>query len=207
MGQCMSRIDDMQILAKELLSPRFEARLKVFQKDSTEYATMKREYRKAVLEIVQRTLLSQQTGKFGVAKYLSIFYLRSSIITETYDFAISLTNERYCLDSLGEFIFWCPKQIFENIAEDIQLFEKAARKHWVRIHPYEVAEIKRLYVKDHYQLAAFFFGEETVSATLAAGIEQLKREHELKFLYGGYMDQTIQFASLQKGQEHEILFT
>lgn len=198
MGKYMSRIDDMRTFAKELLSPRFETRLKVFQKDSIEYTDMTREYRKAMSEIVQHALLSQQSGKFGIAKYLSIFYLRSSVITGSYEFAISITNERYCLDPFGQFIFWCPKQIFANIAEDIDFFEKAARKQWVRIRPYEIEEIKRLYVNDYYRLAAFFFGEETMSAALVAGIEQLKREHELKFLYGGYMDQTIQFASLQK---------
>lgn len=56
-----------------------------------------------------------------------------------------------------------------------------------------------------YQLAGFFFGEESLDAAVLGGIARLDCCDEVRFSFGGYMDQTIQFALFRKGDEHEIL--
>ena len=84
-------------------------------------------------------------------------------------------------------------------------FEKDARQMWIRIRPYELEEIRRAYINNLYQLAGFFFGEESLDAAVLGGIARLDCCDEVRFSFGGYMDQTIQFALFRKGDEHEIL--
>ena len=75
----------------------------------------------------------------------------------------------------------------------------------IRIRPYELEEIRRAYINNLYQLAGFFFGEESLDAAVLGGIARLDCCDEVRFSFGGYMDQTIQFALFRKGDEHEIL--
>lgn len=131
--------------------------------------------------------------------------LQSSAVTQSYDFALSLTNERYCLDQNGLLCFWCPQRLFQAVEEDLSFFEKDARQMWIRIRPYELEEIRRAYINNLYQLAGFFFGEESLDAAVLGGIARLDCCDEVRFSFGGYMDQTIQFALFRKGDEHEIL--
>ena len=76
---------------------------------------------------------------------------------------------------------------------------------WIRIRPYELEEIRRSFINNLYQLAGFFFGEESLDAAVLGGIARLDCCDEVRFSFGGYMDQTIQFALFRKGDEHEIL--
>ena len=91
------------------------------------------------------------------------------------------------------------------VEEDLSFFEKDARQMWIRIRPYELEEIRRAYINNLYQLAGFFFGEESLDAAVLGGIARLDCCDEVRFSFGGYMDQTIQFALFRKGDEHEIL--
>ena len=81
----------------------------------------------------------------------------------------------------------------------MSFFEKDARQMWIRIRPYELEEIRRAYINNLYQLAGFFFGEESLDAAVLGGIARLDCCDEVRFSFGGYMDQTIQFALFRKG--------
>ena len=166
---------------------------------------MKREYHRIVSDLLQTAQKRQAAGTLGQIHYFSIFYLQSSAVTQSYDFALSLTNERYCLDQNGLLCFWCPQRLFQAVEEDLSFFEKDARQMWIRIRPYELEEIRRAYINNLYQLAGFFFGEESLDAAVLGGIARLDCCDEVRFSFGGYMDQTIQFALFRKGDEHELL--
>lgn len=203
----MSRQEDMFQRARELFTPIFSDRAHLLQKNCKEYLATKKEYRKIVSDLISTAQERQAAGKLGEIHYFSVFYLQSSSVTESYDFAISLMNERYCLDENGLFFFWCPRCFFQSVEEDLRYFETDARKTWIRVRPYELEEIRRAYVNNLYQLAGFFFGEESLSAAVDGGIGHLDCGDEVKFVFGGYMDQVVQFASFRKGEEHEILPT
>jgi len=204
MGQ-MSRQEDMFQRARELLTPIFSERAHLLQRDCKEYLETKKEYRKIVADLIRTAQERQAAGELGQIHYFSVFYLQSSSVIENYDFAISLMNERYCMDENGLFFFWCPQRFFQTVEEDIRYFETDARKTWIRVRPHELEEIRRAYVNNLYQLAGFFFGEESLPAAVDGGIGRLDCAAEVKFTFGGYMDQAVRFASFRKVEEHEIL--
>lgn len=200
----MGRQEDMIQRAREILTPIFSERVRLLQKDCEEYLETKKEYRKIVFDLISEAQERQAAGKLGQIHYFSVFYLQSSAITESYDFAIALMNERYCLDENGLLLFWCPRCFFQTIDADIRCFEKDARETWIRVRSYELEEIRRAYVNNLYQLAGFFFGEESLSAAVDAGIGRLDCCEEVKFVFGGYMDQAVQFASYRKREKNEV---
>lgn len=201
----MGRKEEMFQYAREKLTPYISERANLLRKDCAAYLEMKREYHRIVSDLLQTAQKRQAAGTLGQIHYFSIFYLQSSAVTQSYDFALSLTNERYCLDQNRLLCFWCPQRLFQAVEEDLSFFEKDARQMWIRIRPYELEEIRRAYINNLYQLAGFFFGEESLDAAVLGGIARLDCCDEVRFSFGGYMDQTIQFALFRKGDEHEIL--
>ena len=178
----MGRKEEMFQYARESLTPYLSERADLLRKDCNAYLEMKREYRRIVSDLLKTAQEKQTAGTLGQIHYFSIFYLQSSAVTQSYDFALSLTVE-----------------------EDLRSFGKDARQIWIRIRPYELEEIRRAYINNLYQLAGFFFGEESLDAAVLGGIARLDCCDEVRFSFGGYMDQTIQFALFRKGDEHEIL--
>ena len=201
----MSRQEDMLQRARELLTPIFLERARLFQKDCKEYIETKKEYQKIVSDLISTARERQAAGKLGQIHYFSVFYLQSSSVIESYDFAISLTNERYYLDENSLLFFWCPQRFFQTVVEDLRYVEADVRKTWIRVRPHELEEIRRAYVNNLYQLTGFFFGEESLSAAVDGGIGHLNCGAEVKFIFGGYMDRGVQFTSFRKEKEHEIL--
>ena len=118
----MGRKEEMFQYAEERLTPYLSERANLLRKDCDAYLEMKREYHKIVSDLLQTAQKRQAAGTLGQIHYFSIFYLQSSAVTQSYDFALSLTNERYCLDQNGILRFWCPKRLFHAVQEDLRAF-------------------------------------------------------------------------------------
>ena len=105
----MGRKEEMFQYARESLTPYLSERADLLRKDCNAYLEMKREYRRIVSDLLKTAQEKQTAGTLGQIHYFSIFYLQSSAVTQSYDFALSLTGERYCLDQNGILRFWCPQ--------------------------------------------------------------------------------------------------
>ena len=92
----MGRKEEMFQYAREKLTPYISERANLLRKDCAAYLEMKREYHRIVSDLLQTAQKRQAAGTLGQIHYFSIFYLQSSAVTQSYDFALSLTNERYC---------------------------------------------------------------------------------------------------------------
>lgn len=124
----MGRKEEMFQYAREKLTPYISERANLLRKDCAAYLEMKREYHRIVSDLLQTAQKRQAAGTLGQIHYFSIFYLQSSAVTQSYDFALSLTNERYCLDQNGLLCFWCPQRLFQAVEEDLSFFEKMPDK-------------------------------------------------------------------------------
>lgn len=194
----MDRQDEMLALSRELLRSHVEDKQKKLMEDNLQNSELNAEYSKVVAQLVRQARKSQNAGTLGVVSYFSISHLFSSAITQTYEFKISLTNQRYFLDEKALTVYWSPKLIYDTIDADMQIFMAQARKKWVRIHPFEFDDVRRAYVNEYNLLAGMFFVGKTLNAALDAGIEDLERDDELKFLLGGHMERAVLFSTLRK---------
>lgn len=194
----MDRLKEMLPLAKELFQPRLADRLQSFSTTHDKYNRLCTEYRKVIADFIQAAQRRQADMRLGAVSYLMISYLHSSAITKTYEFEISLMNERFFLDSDAYSIYWCPKIFFDFIEEDMEVFAAEARKRWIRIRDYEFDDIRRFYANECNGLAALFFAEKTLQAAVDGGVKGLDCGQELKILYGGYMDKVVALATIKR---------
>lgn len=194
----MDRRNEMLSLSEELFLPCLENKLKKLVKDNEQNVILNTEYSEVIAQFIQQAKQKQRDGLLGIVEYFSISYLYCSAITQTYEFKLSLMNQRLFLDEEAHTAYWSPTLIFDTIDNDMQMYMTEARKKWVRIRPFEFDDVRRAYVEKYNWMAGMFFAGKTLDAALKAGIEELEREQELKFLFGSHMDRQILFSTLRK---------
>lgn len=141
--------------------------------------------------VTQAQHLQKASGKKTI-KYFSVAYLRSSIITKTYEFQFSLMDKLYFADPVECCAYWGINLLTSHIGAEYAAFLTAMKKNIVQLHAYEVDGLWRAHIlKDYNTVMKSFFAKHIKSIAEAAGIGKLSLEDEVLFIFGGYMDRCI----------------
>ena len=147
------------------------------------------DFSQAVCQLVtQAQHLQKASGKKAI-KYFSVAYLRSSLITKTYEFQFSLMDKLYFADPVECCAYWGNSLLASHIEAEYAAFLTAMKKNIVQLHAYEVDGLWRAHIlKDYNTVMKPFFAKHIKSIAEAACIRDLTLENEVLFVFGGYMD-------------------
>lgn len=92
-------------------------------------------------------------------KHIIISILYSSILTQSYELQIAYMNDDLHVDEAPVNVYWAPMFIFQFIEDDILFLKKKVSKDVPRIKEYEMDDIRKKYVLNHYFLVMLLLKE------------------------------------------------
>ena len=130
----------------------------------------------------------QASGVKAPICYLHIGFLRSSLLTGTYDFRVALHSNLLWLDKTETSVYWVPGFVFKYVSRDISDMVEFARRERTPISKFAVDELK-------YRYAQAYIGQVQSIATkiMPGAIEksdftQLELEDKYTAVFGGHME-------------------
>lgn len=121
-------------------------------------------------------------------KLIYLCQLLSSSYTGSYEVILGMSNSKLYLDEKKSQVYWYPESIYESIDKDMEEIEKILRKKFIRLQDSELFYIKQKLLYDDWKLLKkvfYFMSIQSVGLILDS---PLRKENELLFLCGNYMD-------------------
>lgn len=147
--------------------------------------------------LIEEQIKRQNTRQQGSIKYLTIFRLRSSGYTESYELAVGMSNPMLYMDKKTSYVYWSPDVVYDSIIKDKKDAEKLLRRKFVGLTSYELFQLKQLLLNDDWNVLQTVLGniaEETAEIIVGSS---LLREEKIQVLCGDYMDQVNFVCSIK----------
>lgn len=152
---------------------------------------IQKEYRSIFDQLFRQCLNMQKEGKKGKIKYLNIFYLHSSLITETYELQIELFDHNFYKDRQSCYRNWTPEFLIKYLKEDLLRFQKKAENEIIQFDYSDFYKVRKRYYAMFLVVIGEFFRKEIESVTLLASYQNMEKDTDIQIIYGGYLDEGI----------------
>lgn len=163
---------------------------------SLEWERGKEQIRKEYLgifdELFQKCIGLQKEGGKGRIKFIDIFYLHSSLLTETYELQLELFDRNFYKDSQPCFVNWKPDFFIRHFEEDLAAFEKKAKNEIIQFDYSVFWDVKKRYYSMFLVMIGEFFRREIDHVRELISYQELYKEEDVRIIYGAYMDQGVQ---------------
>jgi len=144
------------------------------------------------------TVLHQQAGGFKKPiEFLYIAYLRSSLITNTYEYRLSLNSDELYLDPTETAMYWSAPFMHSTVDSDMEQVKVLIKESMPNVHAssYDIKELKYHY-SQMYSFGSMFIFKRLVLNT----IETAKAESwatpmlsdKFSVIFGGHMEKTYE---------------
>lgn len=189
----MERVEEIVNEYKELSEKTFyESRELILR----EYQAHREEMIESLIEAIGKLYMKayemQEYGRKEAVSIVCFFHLKSSLLTGSHKYLISLYDEAFYLDRNEVSISYCPEFISPYFLSDIKLLEAAIRKKYIRLKNYEMERVKLLHISHYHDLMKGIFADALGEIKNMPEYHILKKCDKPLFLYGGYRDYAIE---------------
>lgn len=188
----MRSLHQLEEYAKEIFKERLTRSVGLIQRDieKEEHAI-----RSQMLQALDRLFLTgskkQSEKRKRAIAYVHIFYLRSAVLTNTYELQMELRDETGYMDKETCREFWVPEFIMGYFREDMEYFKKKAVKNVVGVSYVHLQRIKRKYYSVYATLIGQYFLQEIKQIETLDSFWKLEKTNELQVIYGEYMGEGV----------------
>lgn len=186
------REDEIESYARELLSDRYMDNL---NKIEIEFFDNKQkilsELTDAFDQLFKKGIELQRKNEKEKIGFISIFYLKSSIVTGSYEIMINLYDKSYYFDRKEVSACWKPMFIIRYFIDDIEYLQKAIKTKIIRPQRYEIDKIKMQYCNDYFKVIECFLEKYIDEITSLDSFNKLQKEEDIKITLGEYLDKSI----------------
>lgn len=193
----MGRLDRLINITKPFLEDKMAQNLELL----TTYFNYNREEIKIdffnQLNFLYEMIKQQQdAGTKEPISYLTIAYLRSSLLTGTNHFRLDMYSNKFYLDKTECCIYWTPKFMFYNIAQDMSEAKEFIIKSGKisKLSEFDMSEVKYYYTEAHFALAGLFMKELIdiyMKETTNSNVDKPLFNEDFSVVYSGYMEKGI----------------
>ena len=197
----MNRQDEINKAAGQVLRDRMQENyFKIFAYYSDHKEEILSDLTQQISCMINQAKIQQETQGKQPIRYVAANFLLSSAITGSFDFKISLMDSLSFLDPIECCIYWSPKWIFAPAEDDKTNLWNQLRKEYVRLRPFELDTIWRIYIYAfYYSITGMFFAENLKTAAINGGLAQLDLIQETQFIFGGLMDRFAVIDTWERG--------
>lgn len=197
----IDRKEEILKIGKDLLKQRFlDNKEIILQKYKNRKDIILKEVLKKLRSYINEILVLQSDEeKSEKIKYISISFLRSSLITKTYDFVFSLHNKLFYADESYKYLYLNINFIFEYFEKDIKFF--IDNNNNLHLQSYEIYYFQEEYIKGYYKIAFIIFKDVLKIILNEEIFKNLNKEDDYKVVFGEYMGE---FSEIQMEDKDEI---
>ncbi len=188
----ISTQEEIYAFAKETFQELLEQSTKcILQELNQKSNSIKKEFLQAVDSVLTLGYQMQQRKEKEKVSFLHIFYLKSGLLTGTYELQINLFDKRSYFDPQECYGFWIPTLFIKFFEEDIEKFYEKARKHLVQFGYAGKQDVKLRYYDAYLAMIGQFIVKEGLEIIKLSSFQKLEKEENIMILFGGYLDQAI----------------
>lgn len=188
----ISTQEEINTFAKETFQELLKQSTKsILQELKQNTSSAKKEFLQAVDSVLTLGYQMQQRKEKEAIAFLYIFYLKSSLLTGTYEFQINLFDKRFYFDKQECYGFWIPRLFVKYFEEDLTNFYEKARKHLIQFGYAGKQEVKLRYYDAYLAMIGQFIIKEGPELAKLSSFQKLEKEEDIRILFGGYMDRGI----------------
>lgn len=136
----MERVEKMEEYIGDYWDERIEQKKKCIQKREEELWS---ELCQKLNILIKEQKKRQEEDEQRIVKYLFLCRLGSSGYTGSYDVMLGLSNSMLYLDEDMSYTYWCPKQIYGTVDNDMEGVTSQLRKKFIRLESYELFYLKQ----------------------------------------------------------------
>lgn len=188
----ISTQEEINTFAKETFQELLKQSTKsILQELRQNTSSEKKEFLQAVDSVLTLGYQMQQRKEKEAIAFLYIFYLKSSLLTGTYEFQINLFDKRFYFDKQECYGFWIPRLFVKYFEEDLTNFYAKARKHLIQFGYVAKQDVKLRYYDAYLAMIGQFIIKEGPELAKLSSFQKLEKEEDIRILFGGYMDRGI----------------
>lgn len=188
----ISTQEEINTFAKETFQELLKQSTKsILQELKQNTSSAKKEFLQAVDSVLTLGYQMQQRKEKEAITFLYIFYLKSSLLTGTYEFQINLFDKRFYFDKQECYGFWIPRLFVKYFEEDLTNFYEKARKHLIQFGYAAKQDVKLRYYDAYLAMIGQFIIKEGPELAKLSSFQKLEKEEDIRILFGGYMDRGI----------------
>jgi len=140
------------------------------------------------IELCKLTRQQQESGLKAPIAFVHIASLRSSLLTETYEFRISMFDNRFWLDTVETAVYWKGDFFFRHVEPDIAEISKQLKAQ-ASVPEYEIHEFRYRYALCYLLPPAQAIIEEIAAEALKApAFAELMLDENIAVIFGGHME-------------------
>lgn len=128
-----------------------------------------------------------QSEQEWIPSCLAVFYLESSLYTQTYEYQVSISNRELYMDEARQERFWTPDFMKQDMDLQRKHIRKALTKKFVRIKDYEVECMFRLLLKQYKNMMEVYLLDVFKQVADAEWFKDIEKEETFLFVSGTYM--------------------
>ncbi|MCL2611352.1 MAG: hypothetical protein FWE02_06720 [Defluviitaleaceae bacterium] len=132
----------------------------------------------------------QEQGVKRDIAYMNICFLRTSFLTESYDFMASLYDDKFYVETTETRIYFNLNFIFEHINRDIEEIEEEI-KIFPTLKKFEIKELKFSYAQYYFIYAMKIIKELCEDIEEKINCRDLKITEDFKIIVGGHMEEGL----------------
>lgn len=138
-------------------------------------------------EMAEAIITKQRQRKTVESANLLICFLRSSIVTGSHEYMAILSDQTLYLDENREERYWCPKQLYNGLKEDVFQAVKRVTSHFIRVSDYEKEFVQGLIEEDYISFIETGLATQLEAIQKLEAFQQIKKQGSFQCFFGEYM--------------------
>lgn len=183
--------DEMLAIAKDTLFEKYKKiSSQVFEEIDKKYTdtVYYEELKEAFLDACEKCDKMQQNNKKKEIMFVGVHFLKSSMITGTYDLYINFYDNHLYGDRVETYGIWKPKTIMSYYDEFAEIYEKNIRRKIVRPMYSEIQDMKMQLYGDFLKIAEGIVRAYAFELINLPEFITLNRQSEYALFFSAYME-------------------
>ena len=193
--------DEMFVIAKDKIFEKYkEIRSQVFEEIDKKYTNTVyyEELKRGFLDACEKCALMQSKGRKKEIMFVGVHFLKSSMITGTYDLYINFYDNRLYGDRIETYGIWKPQTIMSHYEELAQVYEKNIRQKVIRPLYSEIQDMKMQLYGDFLKIAEGVVRAYAFDLINLPEFITLNHQNEYALFFSAYMELGRPFCSWKK---------
>jgi len=188
----MIQSDKRNDYIKEIMEKRYEMSIKsILSEYQQRKEDIDRDFQKVFEELFLRCATIQKKKEKGKIAVISIFILKTAVLTGTYELQINLYDENFYLDRNEIYALWVPSFVVKYYEEDVSYFSKKAKQNVYQFGYTQLQDFRIKYAELYALLAEQYCIKNAEKIISLSSFGQMETQEQLILTFGGYMDKGI----------------
>jgi len=148
--------------------------------------------------LFQMLTAQQEAGEKAPLRYVTMSFLKSSVITETYEIAITCHSVDLYMDETETEVYWRMDFMRDMVDNDMKRIAPRIKEEIIRTYNHEIEDFRYYYAQTYTALLLTFFSRFLHRIFELPEFLAVQKEKQVDVSFGGYMEKAVPLIQYEK---------